>query len=113
MVQIRSFSAHQNFLETENFEKSYGCSKLVEKSKIQGNRGIHNPFTKESNQKLSQIRKTIENPLKIKTLWEFFSYSRFVSSELIFCVVLIKIISYRPKSRFFMFLCFSIFLACF
>ena len=64
-IQIRSFSEHQKILETENFEKSYSCSKLVKKSKIQGNRGIHNPFTKESNQKLSQIRKTIENPLKI------------------------------------------------
>ena len=113
MTQIRFFSEHQNFLETEKMLKSYSCSKLVKKSKIQGNRGIHNPFTKESNQKLSQIRKTIENPLKIKKLWEFFSYSRFVSSELIFCVVQVKIISYRPKSRFFMFLCFSIFLACF
>ena len=80
MVQIRSFSAHQNFLETENFEKSYGCSKLVEKSKIQGNRGIHNPFTKESNQKLSQIRNPIENPLKIENFPEFFSYSKFASS---------------------------------
>ena len=51
-----------NAMYSDNFEKSYGCSKLVKKSKNQGNRGIHNPFTKESNQKLSQIRKTVENP---------------------------------------------------
>ena len=65
MVQIRSFSEHKKNLETENFEKSYGCSKLVKKSKIQGNRGIHNPFTKELNQKLSSLiqrhYKTIKN----------------------------------------------------
>ena len=82
----------------------------MKKSKNQGNRGIHNPFTKESDQKLSQIRNPIENPLKIEKFPEFFSYSKFASSELIFCVVQVKIISYDPKSGFFMFLMFSIFL---
>ena len=43
----------------------------------------------------------------------FFSYSRFASSELIFCVGLINIISYGPKSGIFIFLNFSMILELF